>query len=67
MFAAASAAALSNHIPIQNIMENYSFNVLIILISMELFTNLITETGIKKEIEPRLFRDTDVFDLFFFK
>ena len=46
MFAAASAAALSNHIPIQNIMKNYSFNVLIILISMELFTNLITEPGI---------------------
>ena len=54
MFAAASAAALSNHIPIQNIMENYSFNVLIILISMELFTNLITETGIMQVLSVRL-------------
>lgn len=54
MFAAASAAALSNHIPIQNIMKNYSFNVLIILISMELFTNLITETGIMQVLSVRL-------------
>lgn len=54
MFAAASAAALSNHIPIQNIMENYSFNVLIILISMELFTNLITETGIMQVLSVSL-------------
>lgn len=54
MFAAASAAAVLNHIPIQNIMQNYSFNVLIILISMELFTNLIAETGIMQLLSVRL-------------
>lgn len=54
MFIAAAAAALLNHIPIQNIMENYSFNVLIILISMELFTNLIAETGIMQVLSVRL-------------
>ena len=65
MFAAA-AAALSNHIPIQNIMENYSFNVLIIFDFHGAFTNLILKPEScrycqsvwrplskgKKEIEP---------------
>lgn len=54
LFAAASAAALISHIPIQDIMENYSFNVLVILISMELFTNLIAETGIMQLLSVRL-------------
>ena len=35
-------------------MENYSFNVLVILISMELFTNLIAETGIMQLLSVRL-------------
>lgn len=46
IFVIGTVMALLNHIPIKNIMENYSYDVLIILIVMELFTNLIAETGI---------------------
>ena len=38
--------ALSCGIPIKSVMGNYSYDVLVILIIMELFTNLIAETGI---------------------
>lgn len=46
MFIAGSVLSLCFDIPIKNIMENYSYDVLVILIVMELFTNLIAETGI---------------------
>lgn len=46
MFIAGSVLSLCFNIPVKNIMGNYSYDVLVILIVMELFTNLIAETGI---------------------
>lgn len=46
MFIIGAILALACNIPIKNVMGNYSYNVLVILIIMELFTNLIAETGI---------------------
>ena len=46
MFVIGSAVALIFNIPIKSVMSNYSYDVLVILIVMELFTNLIAETGI---------------------
>lgn len=46
MFVVGSVVALLVNIPVKNVMSNYSYDVLVILIIMELFTNLITETGI---------------------
>ncbi len=46
MFIVGSFTALSFDIPIKAVMKSYSYDVLVILIVMELFTNLITETGI---------------------
>ncbi len=46
MFIIGVTLALTCNIPIKNVMENYSYDVLVILIVMELFTNLIAETGI---------------------
>lgn len=46
MFIAGSAIAFFFNIPVKSVMGNYSYDVLVILIVMELFTNLIAETGI---------------------
>lgn len=46
MFIAGSVVALFSGIPVKSVMHNYSYDVLVILIVMELFTNLIAETGI---------------------
>lgn len=46
MFILGSCIAVFAGIPIRNVMENYSYDVLVILIVMELFTNCIAETGI---------------------
>lgn len=46
MFILGSVIALSFNIPIKTVMGGYSYDVLVILIIMELFTNLIAETGI---------------------
>lgn len=46
MFAIGSVVALFFDIPVKSVMSNYSYDVLVILIVMELFTNLIAETGI---------------------
>lgn len=46
MFIVGSIVALLFNIPVKSIMSNYSYDVLVILIVMELFTNLIAETGI---------------------
>ena len=46
MFILGSVVALSFNIPIKTVMGGYSYDVLVILIVMELFTNLIAETGI---------------------
>ena len=46
MFLVGSFLALSFGIPIKSVMSGFSYDVLVILIIMELFTNLIAETGI---------------------
>lgn len=46
MFIAGSILSPCFHIPVKNVMKSYSYDVLLILIIMELFTNLIAETGI---------------------
>lgn len=46
MFVVGSIVALLFNVPIKSVMSNYSYDVLVILIIMELFTNLIAETGI---------------------
>ncbi len=46
MFVIGTILAISFRIPVKNVMGNYSYDVLVILVVMELFTNLIAETGI---------------------
>lgn len=46
LFVVASVVSLFCNIPIKEVMKSYSYDVLVILIIMELFTNLIVETGI---------------------
>lgn len=46
MFVIGSVMAILFDIPVKSVMSNYSYDVLVILIAMELFTNLIAETGI---------------------
>lgn len=46
MFIAGGVISLAFNIPVKDVMSNYSYDVLVILIVMELFTNLIAETGI---------------------
>ncbi len=46
LFVVASVISLLCNIPIKGVMKSYSYDVLVILIIMELFTNLIVETGI---------------------
>ena len=46
MFIVGSILSLCFHIPVKSVMKSYSYDVLLILIIMELFTNLIAETGI---------------------
>lgn len=54
MFGCGTLLALAFRIPVQNVMENYSYNVLAILVIMELFTNLIAETGIMQMLAIRI-------------
>ena len=46
MFLAGSIVALLFNIPVKNVMSNYSYDVLVILIVMELFSSLVVKTGI---------------------
>lgn len=46
MFVIGSIVALLFSVPIKSVMSGYSYDVLVILIIMELFTNLIAETGL---------------------
>ena len=46
MFVFGSMVALLFNVPIKSVMSNYSYDVLVILTIMELFTNLTSETGI---------------------
>ena len=54
MFMAGSGVALALHIPIKAVVSNYSYDVLVILVVMELFTNLITESGIMQLLAIRI-------------
>lgn len=54
MFVLGSIAALLFHIPIKSVMSGYSYDVLVILIVMELFTNLIAETGIMQLLAVKI-------------
>lgn len=54
MFLSGSAWSLFFGIPIQEVMNHYSYDVLVILIVMELFTNLIAETGIMQLLAIKL-------------
>ena len=46
MFMLGSIMALCFSVPLKSVMNDYAYDVLVILIIMELFTNLIAETGI---------------------
>lgn len=54
MFVVGTLMAIGFQIPVKAIMQNYSYDVLVILIVMELFTNLITETGIMQLIAIKI-------------
>lgn len=46
MFVVGFIIAIAAKIPVKQVMSGYSYDVLVILVIMELFTNLIAETGI---------------------
>lgn len=54
MFVTGTLVALLCHISVKNVMKSYSYDVLVILIAMELFTNLIAETGIMQLLAIRI-------------
>lgn len=54
MFLIGTVLALGCHIPVKNVMGSYSYDVLVILIAMELFTNLIAETGIMQMLAIKI-------------
>lgn len=54
MFVLGTGIALASGIPVRDVMGNYSYDVLVILIVMELFTNLIAETGIMQLIAIKI-------------
>lgn len=54
LFAIGVTIAMATGIPVASVMENYSYNVLVILIVMELFTSLIVECGIMQFIAVKI-------------
>lgn len=54
IFVIATAIALGSSIPVKQVMANYNYDVLVLLIIMELFTNLIVETGIMEFLAVKL-------------
>lgn len=54
MFIAATVIALCTGNSVKSITSNYSYDVLIILVVMELFTGLITETGLMQLLAVKL-------------
>ena len=54
MFVMGTVLAIFNKIPVQSVMKSYSYDVLVILIVMELFTNLIAETGIMQMLAIKI-------------
>lgn len=56
MFVIGCVVALLCNVPVKNVMSGYSYDVLVILIVMELFTNLIAETGIMQLLAIKIAR-----------
>ena len=54
IFIISTIIALLSKISITTIMKNYQFSVLIILIVMDLFTNLISSTGVIEKISLKI-------------
>lgn len=54
MFVISTFASLIMGIPVSEITSNFNYSVIVILIIMELFTNLIVETGIMQFLATRL-------------
>lgn len=54
MFMVGTSTALAVGIPVRNVMSSYAYDVLVILVVMELFTNLIVETGIMQLIAIKI-------------
>lgn len=54
LFLLGTIIALCSGLSIRAVMSNYSYNVLVILMIMELFTNLIAETGIMQNIAIKI-------------
>lgn len=54
MFLCGTGLAMTFRIPVRNVMKSYSYDVLAILVIMELFTNLIAETGIMQILAIRI-------------
>jgi len=54
VFALSAAVSLALGIPVSQIMAQFNYSVIIILIVMELFTNLVVETGIMQYLATRL-------------
>lgn len=54
MFVVGSIVAMFFNIPVKSVIANYSYDVLVILIVMELFTNLIAETRIMQLIAIKI-------------
>lgn len=50
MFFAGIFTAKISGVPVKQVMQNYSYDVLVILIIMELFTGLVAQTGIMQKI-----------------
>lgn len=56
LFGAGTAIALLRQIPVSDIMSGYSYNVLVILITMELFTEIVIQTGVMQMLALRIAR-----------
>lgn len=54
VFVISTFASLIMGIPVSEITSNFNYSVIVILIIMELFTNLIVETGIMQSLATRL-------------
>ncbi len=54
LFGAAAVFAVAKGIPLKQITSNFQYDVLVILITMELFTGLVAETGIMQRLALKL-------------
>lgn len=54
VFVISTVASLLLKIPVSEITKNFNYSVIVILIVMELFTNLIVETGIMQFLATKL-------------